>query len=146
MRGTTGARAVALGSPAALGLPVPADLGTPDVVVAWDGQVRAGFTVATGRHPDAPHAVAALRALGLTPVLLTAAGEDDARALADGLAVDIVLPGAAPEGKAEVIRRLQADGHGVVVDRRSAPRRRRAGRGRSRCRRRRGRVDRHPRR
>ena len=115
VRGTTGARAVALGSPGALGLPVPADLGTPDVVVAWDGQVRAGFTVATGRHPEAPHAVAALRALGLTPVLLTAAGEDEARAIADGLAVDIVLPGAAPEGKAEVIRRLQADGHGVVV-------------------------------
>lgn len=115
VRGTTGARDVALGSPAALGLTVPAELGAPDTVVAWDGQVRAGFTIATGRHPEAPAAVVALRELGLTPVLLTAAGDDAARAIADGLAVDVVLPGAAPEGKAEVIRRLQDDGHGVAA-------------------------------
>ncbi|MDN5859451.1 MAG: HAD family hydrolase, partial [Pseudonocardia sp.] len=116
VRGTTGARDVALGRPAALGLPVPAALGTPDVVVAWDGQVRAGFTIATpGRHPDAAAAVTALRDLGLTPVLLTSAGDDEARELAAGLPVGLVLPGAAPDRKADVIRRLQADGHGVVM-------------------------------
>ena len=115
VRATTGARTVALGRPAVLEPDVPTELGTPDLVVVWDGQVRAGFTVATGRHPDAPESVRALRALGLNPVLLTAATDDDAQALAEGLGIEVVLPDAGPAGKVEVIRRLRADGHGVVV-------------------------------
>jgi Cu+-exporting ATPase len=115
VRATTGARAVALGRPADLGPDVPEQLGAPDLVIAWDGQVRAGFTVTTDRHPDAPEAVRALRALGLTPVLLTAAPDDVAQALAAGLDIDLVLPDAGPTGKVEVVRRLRSDGHGVVV-------------------------------
>jgi len=115
VRATTGARAVALGRPEALCQDLPAELGTPDLVVAWDGQVRAGFTVTTDRHPDAPDAVRALRALGLTPVLLTTAPDEEAQALAEGLDIDLVLPDADPAGKVEVVRRLRADGHGVVV-------------------------------
>jgi Cu+-exporting ATPase len=115
VRATTGARTVALGRPEALGPDLPEELGTPDLVVAWDGQARAGFTVATGRHPDAPDAVRALRGLGLTVVLLTSAADDAAQTLAEGLDIDLVLPAAGPAGKVEVIRRLRADGHGVVV-------------------------------
>ncbi|SHL32001.1 E1-E2 ATPase [Pseudonocardia thermophila] len=113
VRATTGARHVALGPPAALGVEVPDALGTPDLVVVWDGQVRAGFTVETGRHPGAAAVVAELRRLGLIPVLLTAA--DEADSLADGLDVDVVLPAAGPAAKVAVVRRLRADGHTVAV-------------------------------
>ncbi|MGI5130929.1 hypothetical protein ACQEVB_29275 [Pseudonocardia sp. CA-107938] len=115
VRASTGARSITLGRPDALDLAVPVELGAPDLVVAWDGQVRAGFTVAAQRHPDAVDAVGALRALGLTPVLLTSATDAEAQELAAGLDIELVLPAAEEAGKVEVVRRLRADGHGVVV-------------------------------
>jgi P-type Cu+ transporter len=71
------------------GLAIPADLtgacqaweadGCTTALVAWDGQVRGTLALTDTVKPSAAPAVAALRALGLRPVLLT--GDNEATAL-----------------------------------------------------------------
>ena len=67
-------------------------------------------------RPGAVEAVAHIRGMGLRPVMLTGDGRPTALAVARqvGIPADSVFAGAGPEGKAEVIRRLQADGQLVA--------------------------------
>src|SRR5918997_1716477 len=63
-------------------------LGRTAVVAAWDGVARAVLVVADTVKPTSAEAVRRLRAVGLTPVLLTGDNEAAARAVADlGLAI-----------------------------------------------------------
>jgi Cu+-exporting ATPase len=106
-------------------LPVPAALtgfadeaerlGHSTVLVAWDGAVRGVLAVSDTVKPGAAAAVAALRGLGLRPVLLTGDNERAARAVADAVGIDEVIAGVPPAGKLAVIRDLQADGHAVAM-------------------------------
>jgi P-type Cu+ transporter len=106
-------------------LAVPADLtaacqaweagGCTTVLVAWDGQVRGALAVTDTVKPSAAPAVAALRALGLRPVLLTGDNEATARAVAAAVGIDEVIAETLPAGKAEVITSLQARGHAVAM-------------------------------
>jgi Cu+-exporting ATPase len=106
-------------------LAVPADLtaacqaweagGCTTVLVAWDGQVRGALAVTDTVKPSARPAVAALRALGLRPVLLTGDNEATARAVAATVGIDEVIAETLPAGKAEVITSLQARGHAVAM-------------------------------
>ncbi len=107
------------------GLAIPADLtgacqaweadGCTTVLVAWDGQVRGALAVTDTVKPSAARAVAALRALGLRPVLLTGDNEATARAVAAAVGIDEVIAETLPAGKAEVITGLQARGHAVAM-------------------------------
>ncbi len=107
------------------GLAIPADLtgacqaweagGCTTVLVAWDGQVRGALAVTDTVKPSARPAVAALRALGLRPVLLTGDNEATARAVAAAVGIDEVIAETLPAGKAEVITSLQARGHAVAM-------------------------------
>jgi Cu+-exporting ATPase len=45
--------------------------GRTAITIGWDGQVRGLLTVADALRPTSAQAVAELRELGLTPVLLT---------------------------------------------------------------------------
>jgi Cu+-exporting ATPase len=85
------------------------------VAAAWDGRVRALFTVADTVKPTSREAVRELEALGLRPVLLTGDNERAARAVAREVGIDDVIAGVLPAGKAEVVQRLQADGHVVAM-------------------------------
>ncbi len=106
-------------------LAIPADLaaacqaweagGCTTVLVAWDGQVRGALAVTDTVKPSARPAVAALRALGLRPVLLTGDNEATARAVAAAVGIDEVIAETLPAGKAEVITSLQARGHAVAM-------------------------------
>ncbi len=102
------------GVPAALRHAVAAagDAGHTAVLAGWHGQARAALVVADDLRPGAAAAVARLRALGLCPVLLTGDNDRAARAVAGqlGIPADSVLAGVRPEGKAEVIREMQARG------------------------------------
>jgi len=106
-------------------LPVPAHLaeardaaeadGRTAVLVAWDGEVRAVLAVADTPKDTSAEAVRELRALGLRPVLLTGDNERTARAIAATVGIDEVVAGVLPEGKVEVVRRLQAEGRVVAM-------------------------------
>ena len=60
-------------------------------------------------------AVASLRALGLTPILLTGDNETTARAVAAEVGIDEVIAEVLPSEKAEVVERLQAEGRVVAM-------------------------------
>ncbi|WP_433250710.1 heavy metal translocating P-type ATPase [Streptosporangium sp. CA-135522] len=85
------------------------------VAVGWDGRARAVLTVADAVKPTSAEAVAALRRLGLRPILLTGDGEAVARAVADAVGIRDVVADVLPAGKVEVIRRLQAEGRTVAM-------------------------------
>ena len=87
------------------------------VLVGWDGQARGVLVVADALKPGAPDAVARIQRLGLRPVLLTGDHERTAQAVAAQLAIpaESVVAGVPPDGKAEVVRQLQAAGDGVAV-------------------------------
>jgi Cu+-exporting ATPase len=85
------------------------------VLAAWDGSVRAVLVVAdTVKHSSAS-AVAELRSLGLQPVLLTGDNARTARTVADAVGIDEVVAEVLPEGKVEVVRRLQGEGRVVAM-------------------------------
>ncbi|HEX5856482.1 MAG TPA: heavy metal translocating P-type ATPase, partial [Microbacterium sp.] len=89
--------------------------GRTAVIAAWDGEVRAVLTVADTVKPTSAEAVASLKALGLRPVLLTGDNETTARTVAAEVGIDEVIAEVLPSEKADVIRRLQADGRVVAM-------------------------------
>jgi Cu+-exporting ATPase len=89
--------------------------GTSGVRVAWDGEVRGQLVVADTIKPTSAQAVAELRALGLTPVLLTGDNAGAARAIAAEAGIDEVIAEVLPEGKVDVVKRLQAEGRVVAM-------------------------------
>src|SRR3546814_13968014 len=60
-------------------------------------------------------AVARLRELGLRPVLLTGDNERAARAVAAQVGIEDVIAEVLPEGKVDVVRRLQGEGAIVAM-------------------------------
>jgi cation-transporting P-type ATPase A/B/Cu+-exporting ATPase len=107
------------------GLAIPAELteacqaweqdGCTAVLAAWDGAVRGALAVIDTVKPSAAPAVAALRSLGLHPILLTGDNEATARAVAAAIGVDEVIAGTLPGDKAAVITGLRARGHAVAM-------------------------------
>jgi Cu+-exporting ATPase len=105
--------------------PLPAELATAKaaadrqgrsgVAVAWDGIARAVLVVADTAKPTSAAAVAQLRGLGLTPVLLTGDNLAAARSMAAQVGIDEVIAEVLPADKVEVIKRLQADGKVVAM-------------------------------
>ncbi|MGW0837802.1 heavy metal translocating P-type ATPase [Streptomyces prunicolor] len=91
--------------------------GRTAVVVGWDGEARGIVAVADAIKETSAEAVRELRALGLTPVLLTG----DNRAVADSVAAAVgISPGdviaeVLPEDKVAVVRRLQGEGRSVAM-------------------------------
>ncbi|MFD0274901.1 heavy metal translocating P-type ATPase [Kitasatospora sp. NPDC127111] len=87
------------------------------VAVGWDGAARAVLEVADAVRPTSAEAVARLRGLGLTPVLLT--GDNAAVAVAVaaevGIAAEHVIAEVLPEDKVATVRRLQSEGRVVAM-------------------------------
>jgi Cu+-exporting ATPase len=89
--------------------------GRTAIAAAWDGGVRAVLVVADTVKPTSAAAVAELRRLGLRPVLLTGDNEHTARAVAAEVGIDDVIAEVLPADKAEVVSRLQDEGHVVAM-------------------------------
>jgi len=91
--------------------------GRTPVWVGWDGAVRGALVVADTVKPTSTEAVAELRGLGLRPVLLTGDNARAARTVAAqvGIAEDDVIAEVLPAGKADAVRRLQAEGRVVAM-------------------------------
>ncbi|MBK3565897.1 cation-translocating P-type ATPase [Streptomyces sp. MBT62] len=91
--------------------------GRTAVVVGWDGVARGVVAVADAVKETSAEAVRELRALGLTPVLLTGDNRAVADAVADavGISPGDVIAEVLPEDKVDVVRRLQGEGRTVAM-------------------------------
>ncbi|MCE4942310.1 heavy metal translocating P-type ATPase [Streptomyces albulus] len=108
-------------------LPLPEELarakaaaeanGRTAIAVAWDGAARAVLEVADAVKDSSPEAIRRLRALGLTPVLLTGDNVAVARSVAAevGIDADRMIAEVLPQDKVEVVRRLQQEGRTVAM-------------------------------
>ncbi|MHB1475067.1 MAG: heavy metal translocating P-type ATPase, partial [Dermatophilaceae bacterium] len=85
------------------------------IVVAAGGKPLGLIALGDELRSDAVDAVAAMRAAGLDPVLVTGDNERAARRIAEQLGITDVRAGVRPEGKAEIVRELQADGTRVAM-------------------------------
>jgi Cu+-exporting ATPase len=109
------------------GIELPAELdearvvaeseGATAVAVAWDGTARAILVVGDVVKPASAEAVARLRGLGLTPILLTGDNMRAAQRVAEQIGIDAgdVIAEVLPAQKAEHIKRLQAEGRTVAM-------------------------------
>ena len=91
------------------------EVGHTPVFVGWDGAIRAAVVVADTVKPTSAAAIAELRGLGLTPVLLTGDNERAARSVADQVGIDTVVAEVLPSDKVDVVRRLQGEGQVVAM-------------------------------
>ncbi|MEU6726540.1 heavy metal translocating P-type ATPase [Nonomuraea wenchangensis] len=89
--------------------------GRTAVAVGWDGQARAVLVVADVVKPTSKEAIARLRALGLTPVLLTGDNEAVAKTVAHEVGIDEVIAEVLPADKVDVVKSLQAEGKVVAM-------------------------------
>ncbi len=130
VQGTVAGRAIIAGRPALLAsadpsLALPPELeraraaaeaeGRTAIAASWDGAAQALFVVADRVKPCSREAVAQLHALGLRTILLTGDNVTTARAVAARIGVDDVIAEVLPAEKADVIRRLQAQGRVVAM-------------------------------
>jgi len=89
--------------------------GQTAIAAGWDGRAGAIFVVADTVKDSSAEAVASLKALGLHPVLLTGDNETTARAVAAQVGISEVIAEVLPSEKADVVRRLQAEGRVVAM-------------------------------
>lgn len=128
VRGVVDGRQVVVGRPRLLadqGWALPPELiaavdraeasGRTAVAVGWDGQARGVLVVADTVKPSSAEAVARLRGLGLSPILLTGDNERAARAVAAEVGIDEVVADVLPADKLAVVSRLQSEGRGVAM-------------------------------
>jgi Cu+-exporting ATPase len=85
------------------------------VEVRVRGAVRGWLALSDEVRPTSASAVAALRRLGLRPVLVTGDAPAVASAVAAEIGVDDVVAGVLPAGKLDVVKQLQADGRVVAM-------------------------------
>ncbi|MGH7895790.1 MAG: heavy metal translocating P-type ATPase, partial [Candidatus Binatia bacterium] len=85
------------------------------VLVAVDGRAAGLVALADPVKPTTADALSRLREEGLRIVMLTGDAEATAASVARRLGIDEVVAGVLPDGKADAIRRLTAQGHTVAM-------------------------------
>jgi Cu+-exporting ATPase len=91
--------------------------GRTTVAVSWEGRPRGVIRLADAVKPTSAAAIAELKAMGLTPVLLTGDNASVAARVAAevGIGADDVIAGVLPDQKAAAVTALQAAGHKVAM-------------------------------
>ena len=89
--------------------------GDGGITVAWDGLPRATLVVRDTVKPTSAEAIAELKRLGLTPVLLTGDARETAEAVAREVGIERVLAEVYPEDKVTEVVRLQGSGEVVAM-------------------------------
>ena len=92
-----------------------AEQGKTPLLFAFDGRLAGLIAVADPIKPDSAQAIRELSGMGIRTVLLTGDNERTARAISRQAAVDQVVAGVLPDGKAEVIERLKTLGKVAMV-------------------------------
>ena len=89
--------------------------GKTAVAVGWDGEARGVLIVADTIKPTSTEAIRQLKALGLTPVLLTGDNRAVAEQIASEVGIDEVIAEVLPKDKVDVVTRLQREGKVVAM-------------------------------
>ncbi|WP_433523959.1 heavy metal translocating P-type ATPase [Nocardia pseudovaccinii] len=89
--------------------------GRTAVAVGWDGRARGVLVVADAVKPTSAEAISQLRALGLTPIMLTGDNTAAAKAIAAQVGIDEVIAEVLPADKVDTVKRLQAEGKVVAM-------------------------------
>jgi Cu+-exporting ATPase len=89
--------------------------GATVAVVEIDHQVAGVLAIADSEKPGAATAIAALRRLGVEPVMLTGDNEPTARAVAARVGITEIVAGVLPEHKENCVREHQKDGRIVAM-------------------------------
>ncbi|MCC3327933.1 heavy metal translocating P-type ATPase [Nocardia abscessus] len=89
--------------------------GKTAVAVGWDGKARGVLVVADAVKPTSAEAISQLRALGLTPIMLTGDNQAAADAIAAQVGIDEVIAEVLPQDKVDTVKRLQAEGKVVAM-------------------------------
>ena len=92
-----------------------AEQGRTPLLFARDGQLIGMIAVADVIKEDSPEAISRLRGMGVRVVMLTGDNERTARAIGAQAGVDEVIAGVRPDGKEQVIRKLQSSGRTAMV-------------------------------
>jgi Cu+-exporting ATPase len=85
------------------------------ITASWDGMPRAEFVVRDTVKPTSAEAIRELKALGLTPVLLTGDAGATAERVAAEVGIERVLAEVYPDDKLAEIKRLQEAGEVVAM-------------------------------
>ncbi|WP_061942627.1 heavy metal translocating P-type ATPase [Brevibacterium ravenspurgense] len=85
------------------------------VAAGWDGRARGILVVADTVKPTSAEAIAQLKQIGLTPVLLTGDNEAVARQIAIKVGIEEVIAEVLPKDKVDVVSRLQSEGKIVAM-------------------------------
>jgi P-type Cu+ transporter len=123
--GTVGDVRVEVTNPGRLDAALPEELsdavrtaqanGATAVVVSFDGRPVGVVVVGDRVKPTSRAAIAELRRMGLTPVLLTGDNAGAAEHVARAVGIDTVIAGVTPAGKVDALAQLQAQGHSVAM-------------------------------
>ncbi|MCP2291254.1 heavy metal translocating P-type ATPase [Nocardia amikacinitolerans] len=89
--------------------------GKTPVAVGWDGKARGVLVVADAVKPTSAEAISQLKALGLTPIMLTGDNKAAARAIADQVGIEEVIAEVLPQDKVATVERLQSEGKVVAM-------------------------------
>ena len=89
--------------------------GKTAIAAGWDGSAKALFVVSDQVKPTSREGISRLKALGLQPILLTGDNEPTARAVAGEVGISEVIAEVLPGEKADVVKRLQAEGRVVAM-------------------------------
>ena len=89
--------------------------GRTAVYAGWDGEVRGVLAVADTLRPDAPGAVARLKAMGIRVVMLTGDNRRTAASIAAQVGIDEVLAEVLPADKVAKVRSMQTGGRVVAM-------------------------------
>ncbi|MEI3843664.1 MULTISPECIES: heavy metal translocating P-type ATPase [unclassified Microbacterium] len=85
------------------------------VAIGWDGAARGVLVVADTVKPTSADAIAQLKEIGLTPVLLTGDNEAVAHRIAAEVGIEHVYAEVLPQDKVDVVTRLQQEGKVVAM-------------------------------
>jgi len=91
--------------------------GRTSVEVLWGNRPRGSIRLADSVKPTSAQAISDLRSMGIRPVLLTGDSAEVAHRVADEVGIEPadVIAGVLPTGKADAVKRLQADGARVAM-------------------------------
>ena len=92
-----------------------AEEGKTPLLFAFGGRPIGIIAVADTIKEDSARAIEELKGMGIRTVMLTGDNEKTAKAIGAASGVDEVIAGVLPDGKADVIRRLQEDGKVAMV-------------------------------
>jgi Cu+-exporting ATPase len=91
--------------------------GKSSILLAWDGQTRAIFTIGDSMKVDSAPAIAKFKKFGITPWLISGDSEQAAQTIAKeaDIAIENVRAAVLPDQKVAAIKELQGKGHHVLM-------------------------------